>query len=155
MFKHIKTSLIAILISLVFELIIYLFDFEASLKLSILIFFFHSLNLILTILLVINYQNYSISRLDNLKKGILLSVVFSFFISFYFFSYHKWINPVVLENKKNNLLSSNEQSCELSVTETEFVSEMSSSPFPTNQFAVPVPFKPLADKFIVSVCPSP
>jgi hypothetical protein len=108
MFKHIKTSLIATLISLVFELIIYLFDFEVSLKLSILSFFFHSLNLILTILLVINYQNYSISRLDNFKKGILISVIFSFFISFYFFSYHKWINPVVLENKKNTLLELSE-----------------------------------------------
>ena len=99
MFKYIITSLVAILVSLGFEFIIYLSEIEVTLKLSILSFFFHSLNLLLTILLVINYQNYSISRLDNLKKGILLSVVFSFFISFYFFSYHKWINPVVLENK--------------------------------------------------------
>ena len=108
MFKYIISSLIAILISLVFEFIIYLSEIEVTLKLSILSFFFHSLNLILTILLVINYQNYSISRLDNLKKGILISVVFSIFISFYFFSYHKWINPVVLENKKNTLLELSE-----------------------------------------------
>ena len=73
MFKYIISSLIAILVSLIFEFIIYLSEIEVTLKISILSFFFHSLNLILTILLVINYQNYSISRLDNLKKGILIT----------------------------------------------------------------------------------
>ena len=108
MFKYIKTSLIAIAISLVFELLVYLSKIEVDFRLSLVSFIFHSLNLIIAIVLAVSYQNPTISRLDNLKKGILISVVFSIFISFYFFSYHKWINPVVLENKKNTLLELSE-----------------------------------------------
>ena len=100
MFKYIKTSLIAIAISLVFELLVYLSKMEVDFRLSLVSFIFHSLNLIIAIVLAVNYQNPTISRLDNLKKGILISIVFSLSISFYFFSYHKWINPEFLENKK-------------------------------------------------------
>ena len=108
MFKYIKTSLIAIAISLVFELLVYLSKMEVDFRLSLVSFIFHSLNLIIAIVLAVNYQNPTISRLDNLKKGILISIVFSFSISFYFFSYHKWINPEFLENKKQSLIELSE-----------------------------------------------
>ncbi len=108
MFKYIKTSLIAIAISLVFELLVYLSKMEVDFRLSLVSFIFHSLNLIIAIVLAVNYQNPTISRLDNLKKGILISIVFSLSISFYFFSYHKWINPKFLENKKQSLIELSE-----------------------------------------------
>ena len=108
MFKYIKTSLIAIAISLVFELLVYLSKMEVEFRLSLVSFIFHSLNLIIAIVLAVNYQNPTISRLDNLKKGILISIVFSLSISFYFFSYHKWINPEFLENKKQSLIELSE-----------------------------------------------
>tara|TARA_B110000971_G_scaffold120279_1_gene123163 strand:+ start:1305 stop:1853 length:549 start_codon:yes stop_codon:yes gene_type:complete len=108
MFKYIKTSLIAIAISLVFELLVYLSKIEVDFRLSLVSFIFHSLNLIIAIVLAVNYQNPTISRLDNLKKGILISIVFSLSISFYFFSYHKWINPEFLENKKQSLIELSE-----------------------------------------------
>ena len=108
MFKYIKTSLIAIAISLVFELLVYLSKMEVDFRLSLISFIFHSLNLIIAIVLAVNYQNPTISRLDNLKKGILISIVFSLSISFYFFSYHKWINPEFLENKKQSLIELSE-----------------------------------------------
>ncbi|MEJ6754434.1 MAG: DUF4199 domain-containing protein [Flavobacteriales bacterium] len=108
MFKYIKTSLIAIAISLVFELLVYLSKMEVDFRLSLVSFIFHSLNLIIAIVLAVNYQNPTISRLDNLKKGILISIVFSLSISFYFFSYHKWINPEFLENKKQSLIELSE-----------------------------------------------
>ena len=108
MFKYIKTSLIAIAISLIFELLVYLSKMEVDFRLSLVSFIFHSLNLIIAIVLAVNYQNPTISRLDNLKKGILISIVFSLSISFYFFSYHKWINPEFLENKKQSLIELSE-----------------------------------------------
>ena len=108
MFKYIKTSFIAIIISLVFELIIHQSDREIDFQLSLISFVFHSLNLIIAIVLAINYQNPTISRIDNLKKGILISIVFSLSISFYFYSYHKWINPEFLENKKQSLIELSE-----------------------------------------------
>lgn len=108
MFKYIKTSLIAIAISLVFELLVYLSKIEVDFRLSLVSFIFHSLNLIIAIVFAVNYQNTTISRLDNLKKGILISIVFSLSISFYFFSYHKWINPEFLENKKQSLIELSE-----------------------------------------------
>ena len=108
MFKYIKTSLIAIAISLVFELLVYLSKMEVEFRLSLVSFIFHSLNLIIAIVFAVNYQNTTISRLDNLKKGILISIVFSLSISFYFFSYHKWINPEFLENKKQSLIELSE-----------------------------------------------
>ena len=108
MFKYIKTSLIAIAISLVFELLVYLSKMEVEFRLSLVSFIFHSLNLIIAIVFAVNYQNLTISRLDNLKKGILISIVFSLSISFYFFSYHKWINPEFLENKKQSLIELSE-----------------------------------------------
>ena len=108
MFKYIKTSLIAIAISLVFELLVYLSKIEVDFRLSLVSFIFHSLNLIIAIVLAVSYQNPTISRLDNLKKGILISIVFSLSISFYFFSYHKWINPEFLENKKQSLIELSE-----------------------------------------------
>lgn len=108
MFKYIKTSLIAIAISLVFELLVYLLKMEVDFRLSLVSFIFHSLNLIIAIVFAVNYQNTTISRLDNLKKGILISIVFSLSISFYFFSYHKWINPEFLENKKQSLIELSE-----------------------------------------------
>ena len=102
MFNYIKTSFIAIFISLVFELIIHLSNIEIDFQLSLVSFIIHCLNLIIAIVLAVNYQNPTISRLDNLKKGILISIVFSLSISFYFYSYHKWINPEFLENKKQS-----------------------------------------------------
>jgi hypothetical protein len=100
MFKYIKTSFIAIIISLLFELIIHQSNLEIDFQLSLISFIFHSLNLVIAIVLAVNYQNPTISRIDNLRKGILISIVFSLSISFYFYSYHKWINPEFLENKK-------------------------------------------------------
>ena len=108
MFKYIKTSFIAIIISLVFELIIHQSNREINFQLSLISFVFHSLNLIIDIVLAVNYQNPTISRIDNLKKGILISIVFSLSISFYFYSYHKWINPEFLENKKQSLIELSE-----------------------------------------------
>jgi hypothetical protein len=104
MFKYIKTSFIAFIISLLYELIIHLSNLEIDFQLSLISFIFHSLNLTTAILLAVNYQNPTISRLDNLKKGILISILFSLSISFYFYSYHKWINPEFLENKKQSLI---------------------------------------------------
>ena len=75
MFKYIKTSFIAIIISLVFELIIHQSNREIDFQLSLISFVFHSLNLIIAIVLAVNYQNPTISRIDNLKKGILISII--------------------------------------------------------------------------------
>jgi len=108
MFKYIRTSFFAIIISLVFELLIHLLNLEIDFQLSLISFIFHSLNLIIVIVLALNYQNPTISRLDNLKKGILISIVFSLSISFYFYSYHKWINPDFLENKRQSLIELSE-----------------------------------------------
>ena len=108
MFNYIKTSFIAIFISLVFELIIHLSNIEIDFQMSLVNFIFHCLNLIIAIVLAVNYQNPTISRLDNLKKGILISIVFSLSISLYFYSYHKWLNPEFLENKKKLLIELSE-----------------------------------------------
>jgi hypothetical protein len=108
MFNYIKTSFIAIFISLVFELIIHLSNIEIDFQLSLVSFIIHCLNLIIAIVLAVNYQNPTISRLDNLKKGILISIVFSLSISLYFYSYHKWLNPEFLENKKQLLIELSE-----------------------------------------------
>ena len=108
MFNYIKTSFIAIFISLVFELIIHLSNIEIDFQLSLVSFIIHCLNLIIAIVLAVNYQNPTISILDNLKKGILISIVFSLSISLYFYSYHKWLNPEFLENKKQLLIELSE-----------------------------------------------
>jgi hypothetical protein len=108
MFNYIKTSFIAIFISLVFELIIHLSNIEIDFQLNLVSFIIHCLNLIIAIVLAVNYQNPTISRLDNLKKGILISIVFSLSISLYFYSYHKWLNPEFLENKKQLLIELSE-----------------------------------------------
>jgi hypothetical protein len=101
--KNIKTGLIALLISLFFETIMLIFFNEGSYKLSFIAFAFHSLNMILFILFSVLYQNPVISRVANFKKGLTISMVFSVMISLYFFSYHKWINPSFLIEKKKEL----------------------------------------------------
>ena len=103
MLKNIKTGLLAIAISLLFELII-LNLFESYTQLSFIAFAFHSLNLILFILIAVLFQNPVKSRVRNFKKGLTISIVFSLLISIYFFSYHKWINPDYLINKKETLI---------------------------------------------------
>jgi hypothetical protein len=100
MFKNIKTGFFALLISLLFELIVIAFFNEESFQLSFICFAFHSLNMILFILYAVLYVNPVKSRVSNFKKGLTISLVFSFLISIYFFSYHKWINPDLLLNKK-------------------------------------------------------
>ena len=108
MLKFIKTSFIAFIISLLYELIIHQSNLEINFQLSLISFIFHSLNLIIAIALAVSYQNPTTSRIDNLKKGILISIVFSLSISFYFYSYYKWINPEFLENKKQSLIELSE-----------------------------------------------
>lgn len=100
MLKNIKTAFLALIISLFFELIILTFFKDNSFQLSFICFAFHSLNMILFILYAVLFQNPVRSRVLNFKKGLSISLVFSFFISVYFFSYHKWINPELLVNKK-------------------------------------------------------
>ena len=108
MFKYIKTSFIAFIISLLYELIIHQSNLEINFQLSLISFILHSLNLIIAIALAVSYQNPTTSRIDNLKKGILISIVFSLSISFYFYSYPKWINPEFLDNKKQSLIELSE-----------------------------------------------
>ena len=69
MLKYMKTSFIAFIISLIYELIIHQSNLEIDFQLSLISFIFHSLNLIIAIALAVNYQNPTTSRIDNLKKG--------------------------------------------------------------------------------------
>ena len=115
MLKNIKTGLLALSISILFELIILNQFKESDFQISFIAFAFHSLNLILFILYGVLYSNPVKSRITNFKKGLTISIVFSFFISFYFFSYHKWINPSFLENKKKELM-------DIALSEQTFIS---------------------------------
>tara|TARA_B100001287_G_scaffold275947_1_gene285138 strand:- start:11840 stop:12382 length:543 start_codon:yes stop_codon:yes gene_type:complete len=103
MSKNIKLGFQALMVSLIFETIIMIFFNENSYYLSFLSFAFHSLNMIIFILFSVIFMNPIISRVANFKKGLTVSLIFSFFISFYFFSYHKWINPNFLISKKKEL----------------------------------------------------
>tara|TARA_B100001093_G_scaffold513964_1_gene586980 strand:+ start:2845 stop:3387 length:543 start_codon:yes stop_codon:yes gene_type:complete len=115
MLKNIKTGLLALSTSILFELIILNQFKESNFQISFIAFAFHSLNLILFILYGILYSDPVKSRITNFKKGLTISIVFSFFISFYFFSYHKWINPSFLENKKQELM-------DMALSEQTFIS---------------------------------
>ena len=105
MLKNIKTGLLAVAISLCFELIILNLYQVSNTQLSFIGFAFHSLNLILFILIAILFKNPVKSRVSNFKKGLTISIIFSLLISIYFFSYHKWINPDFLINKKETLIN--------------------------------------------------
>ena len=103
MLKNIKTGLLAVALSLCFELIILNLFQKGNTQLSFIGFAFHSLNLILFILIAILFKNPVKSRVSNFKKGLTISIIFSLLISIYFFSYHKWINPNFLIDKRNKL----------------------------------------------------
>ena len=47
----------------------------------------------------------NISRINNFKNGIIISLVFSLGISAYYFSYYKWVNPTYLIEKKEALIA--------------------------------------------------
>ena len=65
---------------------------------------FHILILIIFIVFIV-VRGKEISRLTNFKKGIVISLVFSFGISTYYYSYFKWLNPTYLIEKKEALMS--------------------------------------------------
>ncbi len=103
MSKNIKSGFQALLVSLIFEILIMILIEENSYNLSFFSFAFHSLNMIIFILFSILFKNPVKSRVANFKKGLSVSLIFSFFISLYFFSYHKWVNPNYLLSKKREL----------------------------------------------------
>ena len=103
MSKNIRLGFKALLVSFVFETIIMIIFKENSYNLSFFSFAFHSLNMIIFILFSILFKDPVKSRVANFKKGLSVSLIFSFFISVYFFSYHKWINPDFLLSKKKEL----------------------------------------------------
>ena len=103
MSKNIRLGFQALLVSFVFETIIMIIFKENSYNLSFFSFAFHSLNMIIFILFSILFKDPVKSRVANFKKGLSVSLIFSFFISVYFFSYHKWINPDFLLSKKKEL----------------------------------------------------
>ena len=103
MSSSIKIGFTALFFSLTFEAVLIFFFKESNFQLGFFSFAFHSLNLLLFILFAVIFKNPIISRVKNFKKGLTISFIFSFFISFYFFSYHKWINPSFLIDKRNKL----------------------------------------------------
>ena len=103
MSKNIKLGFQALMVSFVLETIIMIFFKENSYNLSFFSFAFHSLNMIIFILFSVIFKDPVKSRVTNFKKGLSVSLIFSFFISLYFFSYHKWINPNFLLSKKEEL----------------------------------------------------
>ena len=107
--KNIKILRFAISISVVFEIIFNYALAELNLQKSLWSVLFHVFILILSIFIAINFKNSSFSKLYNLKKGLLISIFFSTLISLYFFSYHKWIKPELLENKRILLIELTEK----------------------------------------------
>ncbi|MDA9666501.1 DUF4199 domain-containing protein [bacterium] len=108
--KNIKIIGIALSISIVFEIIFYFTLPQLDLQTSLYSFLFHSAILIASIFTAINFKNSSFSRIGNFKKGLVISIFYSIFISLYYFSYHNWLNPDLLENKKLLLIELSEKS---------------------------------------------
>ena len=107
--KNIKIIGIAISISLVFEIIFnYAFP-KLDLQRSLYSFLFHGFILIACIFVAVNFKNSSFSRIYNFKKGLVISIFFSLFLSLYFFSYHNWIKPELLESKRILLIELTEK----------------------------------------------
>lgn len=107
--KNIKIIGIALSVSVVFEIIFHSTINKLDLQKSLYSFLFHIGTLIAFIFLAINFKNSNFSRIYNFKKGLVISIYFSLFISIYFFSYHSWINPELLENKKALLIELSEK----------------------------------------------
>ena len=107
--KNIKVLVIAISISVFFEIIFNYTLTEIDLQRSLYSILFHGSILIACILIAVIFKNSSFSRIYNFKKGLVISIFFSLFISLYFFSYHKWIKPELLENKRILLIELSEK----------------------------------------------
>lgn len=107
--KNIKILGIAISISVVFEIIFNYTIPELDLQRSLYSILFHGSILIVCIFIAVNFKNSSFSRIYNFKKGLVISIFFSLFISLYFFSYHKWMKPELLENKRILLIELTEK----------------------------------------------
>lgn len=102
--KNLKTIGFAILVSIIFEYFFNTLVKDLDLQKSIQSFFFHYFVLIITIFIAINFRNSSLSRIQNFKKGLFISIIFSALISGYYYSYYSWMNPNLLINKRNSLL---------------------------------------------------
>lgn len=103
MIKLAKLSLVCFSISILFELILLSFTSETDVELSFLCFAFHTLNLICFIFFVINFKTKNPSRIIKIKHGIFVSAIFTLLISSYNFTYHQWINPESLLNRRKQL----------------------------------------------------
>lgn len=102
--RNLKIVGLAVLVSIAFEYFFNILIEDLDLQKSLYSFIFHSLVLIVAIFLAINFLNSSFSRIQNFKIGLFISILFSIFISGYYYSYHKWINPKLLENKRSSLI---------------------------------------------------
>jgi hypothetical protein len=100
---------IAVAASISFEVVYNYAVNNLTLHKSLYTFLFHSLILVLGIFVAINYKNISFSRIKNFKKGLIISIVFSLFISGYYYSYHKWMHPELIETKRIALIELSEK----------------------------------------------
>ena len=99
MLKLIKTGLFALSLSVLIDVLILQFPENIQVKFSEISIPIHVLIMIIFIGVSIIRSN-NISRINNFKNGIIISLVFSLGISAYYFSYYKWVNPTYLIEKK-------------------------------------------------------
>ena len=104
MLKLIKTGLFALSLSVIIDVLILQFPENIQVKFSEISIPIHVLIMIIFIGGSIIRSN-NISRINNFKNGIIISLVFSLGISAYYFSYYKWVNPTYLIEKKEALIA--------------------------------------------------
>ncbi len=103
MSKSVKIGLAAVFISILFEISTFYYGIHENINASEISFMFHSLILILSISITI----ISISKnelITQFKAGIKTTSIFAIFMSIFFFSYNKWINPDYMENRRKYLI---------------------------------------------------
>ena len=96
MSKSIKIGIAAVVISILFEIITFWYGLHDNINASAISFMAHSFILIssvaTTIVSVSKHKDFN-DIISQLKTGIKTTSIYAVFMSCFFFSYNKWINP--------------------------------------------------------------
>ena len=107
MSKSIKIGIAAVVISILFEIITYWYGLHENINASAISFMVHSFVLIssvaITIISVSKHKDFN-DIISQLKAGIKTTSIYAVFMSCFFFSYNKWINPNYMDNRRNHLI---------------------------------------------------
>ena len=107
MSKSIKIRIAAVVISILFEIITFWCGLHDNINASAISFMAHSFILIssvaTTIVSVSKHKDFN-DIISQLKAGIKTTSIYAVFMSCFFFSYNKWINPNYMENRRNHLI---------------------------------------------------